>query len=106
LETEKRKMAFEIPPSRQLPLALLLSLLIHALLLSLTFCGQGRAMPDMGLPWQARRAEAPDLRIELAPMKLADAKASDALPAAPVSEKTLWGQVSRSVYSRHCIKMR
>lgn len=45
--------------------ALLLSLLVHALLLSLTFGGEGLGLPGLALPWQARRAEVPDLRIVL-----------------------------------------
>ncbi len=62
-------MAFEIPTSRRLPLSLLLSLVVHALLLSLTFGGQGRGLPGIGFPWQERRFEAPDLRVVLMPTK-------------------------------------
>ncbi|HEY9106274.1 MAG TPA: TonB family protein [Roseateles sp.] len=43
--------------------ALLVSLLVHGLLLSLTFAGGG----GLGLPWQARSAEAPELRVVLQP---------------------------------------
>ena len=50
---------------RRLALGLLLSLLIHALLLSLTFGGQGLGLPGFGFPWQDRRTEAPDLRVAL-----------------------------------------
>ena len=50
---------------RRRTLALLLSLLIHALLLSLSFGGQGLGLPGFSFPWQARRAEAPDLRVLL-----------------------------------------
>ena len=53
---------------RRLTPAFLVSLLIHALLLSLTFGGQGLGLPGFGLPWQERRIEAPDLRIVLMPM--------------------------------------
>jgi len=53
---------------RRLTPALLFSLLIHALLLSLTFGGQGLGLPGFGLPWQERRIEAPDLRIVLMPL--------------------------------------
>ncbi|MBV8034190.1 TonB C-terminal domain-containing protein [Roseateles sp.] len=45
--------------------ALLVSLLVHALLLSLTFGGEGLGLPGLTLPWQARRAEVPDLRVVL-----------------------------------------
>ena len=48
-------------------LALLVSLLFHALLLSLTYGGQGTGLPGLGFPWQNRRIEVPDLRIVLAP---------------------------------------
>ena len=59
-------------PSRQrserkrMRIALLLSLLFHALLLGLTFGGQGVGLPGFGFPWQERRAEVPNLRIVLA----------------------------------------
>jgi hypothetical protein len=38
---------------------------MHALLLSLTFGGQGLGLPDFGFPWRERRFEAPDLRVVL-----------------------------------------
>ena len=47
--------------------SLLLSLLIHGLLLSLTFSGQGRGLPSLKLPWQERRVEVPELRVLLVP---------------------------------------
>ncbi|HQR12465.1 MAG TPA: hypothetical protein PLW68_14160, partial [Casimicrobiaceae bacterium] len=50
---------------RNLAQALLLSLAIHALLLTLTFHGQGHWIPGFGFPWQDRRIEAPDLQVEL-----------------------------------------
>src|SRR5260221_8966763 len=40
---------------RRLTYALLLSLLIHALLLSLIFSGEGLWLPGFGFPWQDRR---------------------------------------------------
>lgn len=52
---------------RRLTFGLLLSLTIHAMLLTLTFGGQGLGLPGLGLPWQDRRAEAPDVRIVLLP---------------------------------------
>jgi hypothetical protein len=54
-----------MPISRRLTLALLLSLLMHALLLSLTFGGQGLGLPGFDVPWGERRFEAPDLRVVL-----------------------------------------
>src|ERR1035437_5171414 len=47
--------------------ALVLSLLIHALLLSLTFDGQGFGLPGLGLPWRERRFEVGELRVSLVP---------------------------------------
>jgi hypothetical protein len=52
---------------RRLALALLLSLIIHALLLSLTFDGEGLGLPGFGFPWRARRIEAPGLIVRLVP---------------------------------------
>ncbi|HRD98444.1 MAG TPA: hypothetical protein PLA97_18840, partial [Rubrivivax sp.] len=55
------------PERRSLAIALLGSLLFHLLLLSLTFGGQGPGLPGIGLPWQERRIEAPDLHVVIAP---------------------------------------
>ncbi len=76
-----KKMAFEIPVPRRFTFALLLSLLIHALLLSLTFGGQGGGLPGFGLPWQEHRFEAPDLRVVLVPVKITAAASANTLPA-------------------------
>src|SRR5258708_5851407 len=46
----------------RLRLALLLSLLVHALLLRLTF-GDGGWLPGFAFAWQERRLESPDLRV-------------------------------------------
>lgn len=53
------------PPRWRSALALLLSLLAHALLLSLTFDGQGMGLPGIGLPWQERRGAVPELLVVL-----------------------------------------
>jgi TonB family protein len=56
-----------LPGRRRLNAALAASLAVHALLLSLSF-GDGLGLPGLELPWQARRgAEAPALRVALAP---------------------------------------
>ncbi len=47
--------------------ALLLSLLVHALLLSLSFGSQGLGLPGLDLPWRERRFEADELRVVLEP---------------------------------------
>jgi TolA protein len=56
----------------RLTLALLFSLLIHALLFSLTFGGQGLGLTGFAFrfPWQDRRIEAPDLRVVLVPVQV------------------------------------
>jgi hypothetical protein len=51
----------------RLAFALLLSLLIHTLLLRLTFGGQGLGLPGFAFPWLDRRIEAPEVRVVLAP---------------------------------------
>ena len=63
-----------IPEHRRLTDALLLSLVIHALLLSLTFGGQGRWLPGFGFPWQDRRIEVPDLRVVVVPAQVTAAE--------------------------------
>jgi outer membrane biosynthesis protein TonB len=54
----------------RLAFALLLSLLTHMLLLSLTFGGQGLGLPGFGFPWGDRRIEAPPLSVVLVPMRV------------------------------------
>jgi hypothetical protein len=58
------------PERGRLTLALLLSSLIHTLLLSLTFGGQGLWFPGFGFPWQDRRIEVPDLRVVVVPAQV------------------------------------
>jgi TonB family protein len=53
-------------PGPRLNRALLFSLLVHGLLLSLSF-GQGLGLPGLDFPWQTRRGEAAELRVVLAP---------------------------------------
>jgi len=59
---------------RPLALALLLSLLVHALLLSLTFGDEDLGLPGLALPWRERRIEVPDLRVVLVPAHIAPAE--------------------------------
>ncbi|MDY0748813.1 TonB family protein [Paucibacter sp. R3-3] len=59
---------------RRESLALLVSLAIHALLLSLAFGGEGFGLP--GFAWNVRRAEVPDLRVVLAPPPAPEAAGS------------------------------
>jgi TolA protein len=60
--------------------ATLLSLLLHGLVLSLTFGGEGVGLPGLGFPWQERRAEVPDVHIVLQPAPPPDARQQVAGP--------------------------
>ena len=61
---------------RPLTVAPLLSLGVHALLLSLTFGGQGFGFPGFGFPWRERRIEATDLSVVLLPAPATAASAT------------------------------
>jgi membrane protein involved in colicin uptake len=67
----------------RLTLALLLSLLIHTLLLSLTFGDLGLGLPGFGFPWQDRRIEAPDLHLVLVPAQVPAAEPAVTPPTEP-----------------------
>lgn len=71
----------------RLPPAVAASLLVHALLLSLSF-GDGVGLPGLELPWQKRRAEVPELRVTLQPL---------ASPAAVPPPATLPGPPAAAV---------
>jgi outer membrane biosynthesis protein TonB len=73
---------FQRGPSR-VNTALLLSLLAHTLLLSITLGGQTFGLPRLDFPWKEKRLEANDLRILLAPARpiaSASAAPSEILP--------------------------
>ena len=69
--------------------ALLLSLLIHGLLLSLTFGGDTLGLPGLVAPWQDRRGEVPDLRVVLLPAPVASAEPALKPVAAPSQQVTI-----------------
>jgi len=71
---------------RRLTHALLLSLLIHTLLLSLTFGGQGLWLPGFGFPWQDRRIEVPDLRVVIVPAQVTAAEPAVTPVAEPLQQ--------------------
>ena len=73
------------PERRRLTHALLLSLLIHTLLLSLTFGGQGW-LPGFGFPWQDRRIEVPDLRVVVVPAQVTAAEPAVTAVAEPLQQ--------------------
>jgi hypothetical protein len=52
-------------PRSRFTVALLLSLLVHALLLSLQFGVRGLGLPGLQLPWEERRALAPALTVRI-----------------------------------------
>ena len=81
------------PEHRRLTLALLLSLLIHALLLSLMLGGQGLGLPGFGFLWQERRIEVPDLRVVLVPAQVFAAEP----PVTPAAVPLPQAQIVRSV---------
>ena len=62
----------------------MLSLLIHALLLSLNFGNQEFGLPGLGLPWRERRFEAGDLRVALVPAPVSAATPALTEPSANV----------------------
>ena len=64
-----------------MPTALVVSLAVHAVLLSVVVGGQAFGLPGLTLPWKERRVGADDLRIELAPAPVALATAAPAAPA-------------------------
>jgi hypothetical protein len=74
--TEHRRLAF----------ALLLSLLIHALLLSLTFGSEGLGLPGFGFPWRDRRIEAPGLIVALVPPQITPAEPAMPSVAEPLQQ--------------------
>ena len=59
-------------------------LLIHTLLLSLVFGGEGTGRPGFGFLWQERRIEAPDLRLVLVPAQVKGAGPVDVPVAEPL----------------------
>ena len=69
---------------RRLALALLLSLLLHTLLLSLNFGGQEFGFPGFGFRWQDRRVEVRELRVVLDPPRVEVAEPAAKSVAKPV----------------------
>ena len=85
------------PERRRMGLALVLSLLCHALLVSLDFGGQEPGMPGFGFPWQDRRGEARDLRVVLGASPVTVVEAIKELPRTASSRaRAVAGPVDRS----------
>ena len=83
------------PEPRRLSYALLLSLLIHALLLSLTFGGWELWLPGFGFPWRDRRNDVPDLRVVLVPAQVTAAEPAVAPVAEPLQQAWVEPPVAR-----------
>ncbi len=73
-----------------------MSVLCHALLLSLTFGDQASGLPGLGIPWRERRVVAPDLRIELVRAPVA----AVASPGTPVTVAPKPSSVARTRVAR------
>jgi hypothetical protein len=84
------------PEDRRLPLALLVSLLIHTLLMSLTFGGWELWFPRFAFPLQDRQIEAPELRVALVPAQVIAVEPA----VAPVAEPMQQAQVEQAVASK------
>ena len=69
--------------------SLLLSLLIHGLLLSLTFGGKGLGLPGLRFPWQERRVEVPELRVVLVPAPVTAAEPAINSVAPPLQQASI-----------------
>ncbi len=89
---ESQRMSRE---RRRLTYALLLSLLIHTLLLSLTFGGQGLGLPGFRFPWQDRRIEVTALRVVVVPAQVTAAEPA----VTPVAEPLQQARVEQPVAS-------
>ena len=73
-----------LPERRRLAYALLLSLLLHALLLRLTFDNQGLWVPGFSFPWRVGRVEVPDLHVALVPAPVTPANPAGMPVAEPL----------------------
>ncbi len=74
--------------------AILLSLLAHTLLLSITLGGQTFGLPGLNFPWKERRLEASDLQVRLAAAQPAAAAAA-APPETPLTSSALTSPVDQ-----------
>ena len=68
---------------RQLSVAVIVSLLFHAIFLTLSLGGRGSGLPGWDLPWRERRAEATPLRVLLGAGSAPGAAAAPTLQSAP-----------------------
>ncbi len=89
----KLRMNFASPPRRsyvfqrhraRLAIGVTLSLMVHALIVSLQFGIPGLGLPGLDLPWNERRAQAPELSIRIANVRIAPSPTAVALSPEPV----------------------
>jgi hypothetical protein len=69
--------------------SLLISLLIHGLLLSLTFGDQVLGLPGLGFPWQERRVQVPEFRLVLVPARITNAVPAVNSVAGPAQQASI-----------------
>jgi len=86
-------MKFASPPRRsyvfqrhraRLAIGVTLSLMVHALIVSLQFGIPGLGLPGLELPWNERRAQAPELSIRIANVRTAPSPTAVARAPEPV----------------------
>ena len=70
---------------RRMSTAILIAVLLHALLLSITFGGQTFGLPGFKLPWKERRLGADDLQVMLAPLPAPAHARNSVFPPRPES---------------------
>lgn len=70
---ERRQQRLPAEIKRRLAGGLIISLLLHALVLSLQFGLPGLGLPELGAPWNKRRAQAPEISLRIANMPAAAA---------------------------------
>ena len=83
---EKNNGTFADPVNRRLIGGLLLSLLVHAIVLSMQFGIPGLGLPGFELPWKERRANLQPITIQIANMQAA---AAPEKPSQPIVAPTL-----------------
>ena len=85
-----------IPERRRLTYALLLSLIAHALLLRLTFGGNGLWLPGLSFPWPNRWVQFLDVRVVVEPVQIT-AAGPEVAPATPPPQQAAVGPVAQEM---------
>jgi hypothetical protein len=82
---------------KRMSTALLIAVLLHALLLSVTFGGQTFGLPGFKLPWKQRRLGADDLQVMLARLPSPKPPAEDANPVLALEDVPASGSAVSSL---------